>query len=348
MSTLAIPRASPLAFPSPVSCGGLSPAGVLLMDSERWNMIAHTGGALKDQASKLVSKYGGIDDVMQIYSLAANLECLVLQYHVPANPVNSTLPEADPHAILRKRKFPDSPKQLCNTVMATSIAGPSVPATQSADILGPSCASAANVPRLCALPSLPSVSKAVGPWLVPASASPESQRAHVGASAALDFIRGSNASDYAESVSRLSSLAAVAFETEHDSDSISGDSASDNDSRDHAELSAPGSAKSAFSPALSCRNVPALAAAPVKTEPAPSAKKPRTRRVRAKAPSKNAALFCHSCGETQTCEWRRGPDGYKSLCNACGIHFAKIVKREEKSMLNYRPRSAVNVNMLLN
>jgi len=40
-------------------------------------------------------------------------------------------------------------------------------------------------------------------------------------------------------------------------------------------------------------------------------------------------IYCHSCGTTDTPTWRRGPDGYLSLCNACGIHYAKNVQREK-------------------
>ncbi|CAO3683019.1 unnamed protein product [Rhizopus stolonifer] len=32
---------------------------------------------------------------------------------------------------------------------------------------------------------------------------------------------------------------------------------------------------------------------------------------------------CHSCNTTETPEWRRGPDGARTLCNACGLR--KIV-----------------------
>lgn len=39
-------------------------------------------------------------------------------------------------------------------------------------------------------------------------------------------------------------------------------------------------------------------------------------------------LFCRHCGTRDTPEWRRGPDGRKSLCNACGLHYSKLVKRE--------------------
>jgi len=72
----------------------------------------------------------------------------------------------------------------------------------------------------------------------------------------------------------------------------------------------------------------------------------KKRRQRAKA-APSEEQYCRLCGETQTCEWRRGPDGYKSLCNACGIHYAKIVKKEESAQFSYKPKS-VNLNMLLN
>ncbi|KAL6054218.1 Sexual development transcription factor NsdD [Balamuthia mandrillaris] len=56
--------------------------------------------------------------------------------------------------------------------------------------------------------------------------------------------------------------------------------------------------------------------------------------------------YCHACGITQTPEWRRGPDKQLSLCNACGLHFAKILKREK--MLDVKPPTKCSVNMLLN
>lgn len=28
---------------------------------------------------------------------------------------------------------------------------------------------------------------------------------------------------------------------------------------------------------------------------------------------------CHSCNRAETPEWRRGPDGARTLCNACGL-----------------------------
>ena len=36
---------------------------------------------------------------------------------------------------------------------------------------------------------------------------------------------------------------------------------------------------------------------------------------------------CQKCRTTQTPKWRKGPDGHKSLCNVCGLMFAKQVER---------------------
>lgn len=37
---------------------------------------------------------------------------------------------------------------------------------------------------------------------------------------------------------------------------------------------------------------------------------------------------CQRCGTTETPEWRRGPGGVKTLCNACGLFHAKLVKKK--------------------
>ncbi|RIA97101.1 hypothetical protein C1645_801994 [Glomus cerebriforme] len=42
---------------------------------------------------------------------------------------------------------------------------------------------------------------------------------------------------------------------------------------------------------------------------------------------------CHSCNITETPEWRRGPDGARTLCNACGLHFAKITRERALSAM---------------
>lgn len=39
---------------------------------------------------------------------------------------------------------------------------------------------------------------------------------------------------------------------------------------------------------------------------------------------------CHSCNIRETPEWRRGPDGARTLCNACGLHYAKLMRKSNK------------------
>ncbi|KAJ2235503.1 hypothetical protein IWW45_002554 [Coemansia sp. RSA 485] len=52
--------------------------------------------------------------------------------------------------------------------------------------------------------------------------------------------------------------------------------------------------------------------------------KTRKRSKRSDAAQPNT---CRSCGISETPEWRRGPDGARTLCNACGLHYAKLNKK---------------------
>ncbi|KAF1967878.1 hypothetical protein BU23DRAFT_282727 [Bimuria novae-zelandiae CBS 107.79] len=65
---------------------------------------------------------------------------------------------------------------------------------------------------------------------------------------------------------------------------------------------------------------------------------PKKRRGRAAPPGR-----CHSCNRAETPEWRRGPDGARTLCNACGLHYAKLTRKMggNKAMAssNLRPKS---------
>ncbi|RUS22514.1 hypothetical protein BC937DRAFT_88657 [Endogone sp. FLAS-F59071] len=54
----------------------------------------------------------------------------------------------------------------------------------------------------------------------------------------------------------------------------------------------------------------------------PARSKYRKRSKRAAPPGR-----CHSCNISETPEWRRGPDGARTLCNACGLHFAKLTRK---------------------
>ena len=45
---------------------------------------------------------------------------------------------------------------------------------------------------------------------------------------------------------------------------------------------------------------------------------------------------CVQCGQTKTPLWRSGPAGPKTLCNACGVHYQRTVRRSKSST----PRAA--------
>ncbi|PPQ75254.1 hypothetical protein CVT24_007432 [Panaeolus cyanescens] len=57
------------------------------------------------------------------------------------------------------------------------------------------------------------------------------------------------------------------------------------------------------------------------------------KRSRATPPGK-----CHSCNIRETPEWRRGPDGARTLCNACGLHYAKLMRKRDKAGPNGEPQ----------
>lgn len=42
------------------------------------------------------------------------------------------------------------------------------------------------------------------------------------------------------------------------------------------------------------------------------------------------ATFCSQCGAMDTPVWRAGPFGHKTLCNACGVRWMKVAKKERK------------------
>ncbi|KAI8324750.1 hypothetical protein GQ54DRAFT_295920 [Martensiomyces pterosporus] len=41
---------------------------------------------------------------------------------------------------------------------------------------------------------------------------------------------------------------------------------------------------------------------------------------------------CKSCGTDSSPEWRKGPTGHKTLCNACGLRYARSINRANKKM----------------
>lgn len=52
---------------------------------------------------------------------------------------------------------------------------------------------------------------------------------------------------------------------------------------------------------------------------------PSKHRKRSRAPTPGN---CVCCGVRDKPEWRRGPSGARTLCNACGLHFSKLLRRK--------------------
>lgn len=75
---------------------------------------------------------------------------------------------------------------------------------------------------------------------------------------------------------------------------------------------------------------PSAAAAPVSIAPASTPAVPLLLPRKTKQPRTKSATVTvwHHCGTSSTPEWRRGPDGARTLCNACGLFHAKMVKKK--------------------
>lgn len=53
---------------------------------------------------------------------------------------------------------------------------------------------------------------------------------------------------------------------------------------------------------------------------------------------------CLTCGTSKSPEWRKGPDGNKSLCNACGLRFSRNASRQKKKEEKARNAAEVAAN----
>ncbi|KAF8798122.1 hypothetical protein BYT27DRAFT_7265230 [Phlegmacium glaucopus] len=49
---------------------------------------------------------------------------------------------------------------------------------------------------------------------------------------------------------------------------------------------------------------------------------------------------CITCGRTDSPEWRKGPLGPKTLCNACGLRWAKQMRKVDDPLLEGAPQSS--------
>lgn len=69
----------------------------------------------------------------------------------------------------------------------------------------------------------------------------------------------------------------------------------------------------------------------------------KIRKPRTKFPSiKKQRIKCNHCESIETPEWRRGPDGSRTLCNACGLFYSKLTKRygTENAMVIMKSRKS--------
>lgn len=57
----------------------------------------------------------------------------------------------------------------------------------------------------------------------------------------------------------------------------------------------------------------------------------KKRRGRAAPPGR-----CHSCNRAETPEWRRGPDGARTLCNACGLRRSFYISHIDRANHAFR------------
>ena len=42
---------------------------------------------------------------------------------------------------------------------------------------------------------------------------------------------------------------------------------------------------------------------------------------------------CHNCNRVESPDWRRGPDGTRTLCSACGFHYAKTSRKFDQKQV---------------
>lgn len=57
------------------------------------------------------------------------------------------------------------------------------------------------------------------------------------------------------------------------------------------------------------------------------------RRKRGRKKISKSNLVCEICKTKETPEWRRGPNGPSTLCNACGIRYSNKKRKEKEAKM---------------
>lgn len=91
-----------------------------------------------------------------------------------------------------------------------------------------------------------------------------------------------------------------------------------------------------------CPSPQRLPIPPPSRPPPIHATRPERRRDRRPCPR-----ACEHCGVRETPEWRRGPLGPDTLCNACGLKYARSLRRDRDSDTRSRVREKMAVRNLL-
>ena len=51
-------------------------------------------------------------------------------------------------------------------------------------------------------------------------------------------------------------------------------------------------------------------------------------------PPADTLYVCNTCGKTNSPEWRKGPHGPKTLCNACGLYLSQRGKLRPRELID--------------
>ncbi|EMD39187.1 hypothetical protein CERSUDRAFT_81947 [Gelatoporia subvermispora B] len=62
----------------------------------------------------------------------------------------------------------------------------------------------------------------------------------------------------------------------------------------------------------------------------------KARQAQGENPPPAEGQTCLGCNATSTPEWRRGPMGPRTLCNACGLVYAKLIKKRNRDLTRSR------------